>query len=401
MQIGLEMTGVGASLEAIAAALAARDDDPAPVVEATEGGLVVTLHPGAEPVALSFEGERVRLTAHTATAGPGFHRHVVDVAEALDVRWDRGGDATGWRDRRDPEALEAVYLDWLREAAARILALRAEGAEGFALALPAGAAFQHDDAVATPLGPRSVEWLEATRDDARAGVDVFAWWGPARDAAYYRGLALVEMWRSVRWRPPLTEEEAALMRAIASWVEKAHGLDPSMELPWAEQSELLTCLDESSLRATRGHLKAQSLPPPRIGYRRRPVRVELSGGWWLTIPGELAEGWDERGTWIGWDAGRSILFNSFTARGDGLPPSTEDTLSRMPLLEGDELLELERGELRGVAALTEVEDDGQLVHRLEAHAAMGPHAAVGTLVFVDPTDRDWALDTWASLDRHG
>ena len=37
--------------------------------------------------------------------------------------------------------------------------------------------------------------------------------------------------------------------------------------------------------------------------------------------------------------------------------------------------------------------------RVEAHAAEGHHAAIGTIVYVDDADRDWALTTWASLTR--
>lgn len=394
------MTGEGGDPEAIATAIEAREDDPRPQITRVDGGLLVAVHPGAEELELAIEDGRVTLRANTVSAGPGYHRHVVALAEALDVRWDDGGDSTGWRDQRDPEALEELYLDWLGAAAARMLELEAEGMSDFMLTMPAGVVFGHDELVATQLGPRSREWLSSTRDDARAGVDAFPWWTAERDAAYYRGLALVEMWRSVRWRPPITDEERALLDQVARWVEKAHGLDPEAPLPWAEQSEVLTLLDESSLRATRAHLKAQALPPPSVGYRRRPVQVELSGGWWLTVPGELAEKWDERGTWVGWDEGRSVFFNSFSAKGDGPPPSTEETLRSMPPLDGDEILELERGELRGIAALSEVEDeDGQIVHRLEAHAAIGAHAAVGTLIFVEPADREWALETWGSLDR--
>ncbi|MBX3270609.1 MAG: hypothetical protein KF729_10125 [Sandaracinaceae bacterium] len=400
MWIGLELDGEGAEVDAIADAIAARADDPAPLVERLdERTRVVTLHPGAEPLELTAEDRGVRLRASTGAAGPGYHRHVLALAEALDVAWAPGGDSTGWREARDPEALEEVYLDWLGATAAQILELASGGASGFSLAMPAGVAYEHDEVVATQLGPRSFAWLEATRADARAGIDVFPWWGEARDAAYYRGLALVELWRTIRWRPPITEEERAVMDRVATWIERAHGLDPALSLPWAEQSELLTLLDEASLRATRAHLKAQSIGPARIGYRRRAVHVELSGGWSLTIGGELAERWDERGTWVAWDEGRSVFFNSFSARGDGPPPSSEETLHGMPPLDGDELFELERGALRGIAALSETEEDGAPLYRLEAHAAHGPHAAVGTLVFRDAGDREWALATWGSLRR--
>ncbi len=404
MSIGLHLEAVvpgdpSTHLERLADALRARPEDPAPRVELEGSTLYAELHPAAEPVRIDAVEGRLTLRANTITAGPGYHRHVVRLAESLELPWGPGGDPSGWRAERDDAALEAFFLDWLSAGAAQIIELESEGMSGFALAMPAGVAFEHDEVVATQLGPRSAAWLEAVRREPRSGIDVFPWWDEERDAMYFRGLALTEAWRAVRWRPPLTDTERADLERVATWIEKAHGLDPELELPWAEQSEILTYLEESSLRATRAHLKAAELGDGRVGYRRRPVRVELSGGWRLTVPGELAERWDERGTWVGWDETRSVFFNSFTGASDGPPPSTEDTLRRMPPLDGDELLELARGDLRGIAALSEGEEDGRPVYRLEAHAAIGPHAAIGTLVFSERADRDWALTTWGSLGR--
>ncbi|HJL18102.1 MAG TPA: hypothetical protein RMH99_20735 [Sandaracinaceae bacterium LLY-WYZ-13_1] len=401
-------------LERVEAWLRDRDDEPAPHVErgTEEAILLAELHPAAEPIRLVADERSVHLSAKTGTAGPGFHRHVcalaLALAEAFDVRWaleDEHGDPvdeTGWLHDGDEVALEEAFLDWLGAVAAQILELAGEGARGFALSMPAGHVFEHDGVVATPLGPRDEGWLRAVVADPREGTDVFAWWSAGRDAAYYRGLALVAMWSEVRWRPPVTDAERALLERVATWVERAHGLDPALELPWAEQSALLELLGEESLRATRAHVKAQARgAAATIGYRRRPVLVQLSGGWRITIPGELAERWEERGTWVAWDAKRSVWFTSLTVRdAEGAPsPDAESTLRSLPPLEGEEVLELERGALKGLAAFVEEERDGERIHRLEAHAAVDHHAAVGTLVFVDPADRDWSLTTWGSLER--
>lgn len=401
MRIGLTLRGsYDGALDALADWLEARDDDPRPRVERAEGALLLDLHPAAAPVRVERGPSGITLHARTVTAGPGYHRYVVELAEAMPgVTWTDGADDTGFWSSRDDEALESELLDWLGAAVAQIVELHAEGMAGFALAMPAGFAYEHDGLVATQLGPRDAAWVQRARVAPEEAVDVFPWWGAGRDAAYYRDLALGHMWQRIRWRPPLTEAEREAQEQAVTWIEKAHGLDPQLALPWAEQSELLTYLQEDSLRATRAHLKAQELAPPSIGYRRRPVRVEVSGGWHLTVPGELAERWDDRGTWVAWDETRSVFFNSFTAQGDGEPPTTEQTLSSMPPLDGDEILELEVGPLRGYAALSEVEEEGRSMHRLEAHAAIGPHAAIGTLVFVEAADRQWALSTWGSLGR--
>jgi hypothetical protein len=424
MSLGLRIEGKreasepGRFLDALRGALEARDDDPRPVVERAEDEpvLFAELHPGAEPIRFEVSEATIVAEGNTATAGPGYHRHVCELLDALGetlgIAWRRSpeedheepGDETGYFVHRDPDALEEHFLDWLGAMVARALELADEGMSGLALMLPAGHAFEHDGFVATQLGPRDRAWMRAILEDPRSGVDVFPWWSAGRDARYFRDLALTRMWTEVRWRAPLDDDERALLESVVTWIERAHGLDPTIPLPWIEQSELFGHLEEESLRATRAHVKSEGRRAAQlVGYRRRPVRAVLSGGWTLTVPGELAETWEERGTWVGWDATRAVWFTSLSVREvDGEPsPSAEETLRHLPPLRSEELLELERGELRGLAGFVEEEHDGELVQRLEAHAAMGPHAAIGTIVFGDPKDREWAMATWASLTRRG
>ncbi len=394
---GVDAAALRARLEQLAG-------DPAPIVTAHDGALYLELHPGIEPARIVAQGRGVSFEARTAGAGPGYHAHLVSLLDALPVRWERVEDASGYYADRTRARLEDYCLDWLGATAAQVLELLDDGATKLGLGLPEGHRYRHDEPVATILGPRSEAWLRAVRADASAGVDAFVWWGEGQDAGYFRGLALAEMWTEVRWRPPLDDAERARLDRVATWVERAHGLDPSIDLPWPEQAELLGYLEEESLRATRARMKAEALGrDPRVGYRRHPVRARLSGGWSLEIDGALAERWDERGTWVAWDESRSIWFTSLSVSGpDGRPSaSTEATLAELPALTSDEVLELEAGPLRGIAAFHEEEVEGAPVYRLEAQAAQGPEAALGTLVFVEPSDRQWALETWGSLYWQG
>jgi len=418
MSLGLRLEGrrdggidPAAFLERAARWLAERDDDPPPRTTITDEGellLAAELHPGAEPLLLEAHDDSVVLSASTATAGPGYHRHVCALARelgaALGVEWIAHEDESGFFESGDGEALEKAALAWVGEVLAQVGELADRGMRGLALFMPVGHAYEHDGFAATVLGPRDEAWLRAAIADPKRAVDVFPWWSEGRDGRYYLDLARVHMWLEVRWRAPIDDEERATLDRVATWIERAHALDPALPIPWDEQAEILALLEEESLRATRAQLKAASLPPGMhraIGYRRGPVRVSLSGGWSLRIPGELAERWDERGTWVGWDERRSVWFTSMTLQAaPGHPePTTEETLAGLPPLTGDDLLTLERGDLHGVACFVTEEHEGQLLHRLEAHAAEGPHAAVGTIVLRDETDREWALDTWASLAR--
>lgn len=402
-------------IERSASFLSSYAHDPPLVIERIDEpgrpALAIEAHPAAQAIVLRADERSLSLDAHTATAGPGMHRFTCRLARelgaALGVEWAQVKDDSQYFLTKNEARLEATVLEWLQGAAAEILGRRGEGSGGFSLAMPEGWSFEHDGLVATPLGPRDAKWVRAVAADPRAGTDVFAWWGLAGDARYYRDLARVLMWREVRWRAPLDDGERALLDRIATYVEKAFGLDPSLELPWPEQAEILELLGEQSLRATRAQVKAHARGvvadrgSDRIGYRRRPVRVMLSGGFSLEVPGELAERWDERGTWVAWDRERSIWFTSLRAQPEpGRPPPTSaDTLASLPPLESQDALELERGSILGLAAFGETEEDGKPLYRLDAHAAVGGDAAVGTIVFARPEDREWALGVWGSIDH--
>jgi hypothetical protein len=60
---------------------------------------------------------------------------------------------------------------------------------------------------------------------------------------------------------------------------------------------------------------------------------------------------------------------------------------------------MERGPIRGHARFGVTEEDGKRTTVLRAHAAVGPNVALGTLVLASDDDREWALETWGSLER--
>jgi len=255
--------------------------------------------------------------------------------------------------------------------------------------------------ISTPMGPRDRAWLERVQSHPSVGRDVFAWWDAGRGAGYYAGLARALMWSEVRWRTPVDDRERALLDRVVTAIERAHGLDPAIELPWIEAAEIYELLGEESLRATRAGVLAEAARKrgsrSAIGYRRGAVRVSLSGGWSLVVPGELAERWEEHGTWVGWDRSRTIWMSSMTAEGTDV---TDDVLAGLPELPGDgDLLRMERGPIVGHARFSTGEEDGKPIAVMRAHAACGKHVALGTIILPEDADRAWALETWGTLDR--
>jgi hypothetical protein len=386
--------------------LEARTKELTPVLEEAPGKLSIALHPCAEPIEIAVAPDgTIDVVARTFSAGPGYHQYACElflaIGEALGISWKARVDPGRYFERRDRSALLAELEPSLASTAAQILELSTGGATGFSLLLPDGLELSHDALVATPLGPRDRAWVERVRDEPKHAADAFPWWDSGVGAGYYRGLAVALLETEVRFRRPIDERERTLLDRVVTAIERAHGLDPSTPLPWAEASELYELLGEDSLRVTRAGVLAERAKKDRsrrpLGYRRRSVRVSLSGGWSLVVPGSLAERWEEHGTWVGWDATRTIWMSSMTADTD---QTTEETLAGLPELPGDgDLLVMERGPIRGHARFGTSEEDGKTTTVLRAHAALGPNVALGTIVLTDDADRAWALETWGSLDR--
>lgn len=382
-----------------------RARSPETVIDRPEPStLAITVHPAAGPIEIALRGRVLELEALTGSAGPGLHAFVCDLADAiaaaLSTTWTASLDPALYFAHRDFAALERAALDDLGATATQVLALANTGASGFALALPVGLEVAHDGLLATPLGPRDRAWVERVASDPELGRDVFAWPSIAEDAAFHRGVALARLWLEVRWRKPMDERERALLESIVTSLERAHGLDPSLEYPWGAWAECFALLGEESLRSTRAQLKANEpaeRAKERPGYRRRAVRVTLSGGWSIAIPGELAERWDERGTWVGTDPRRSVWITSAEAPAGH---DTEATLAGLPALEGEgDTLAMQRGPIRGAVRFEVKEEEGARTHVAHAHAALGSHLVVATFLAREEEERETFLEMWGSLEH--
>jgi hypothetical protein len=392
----------------------ARDAEDKPV-------LLVVLHPAAPPaeVRLGASG-RVRVSAVTTPAGPGYHAYLCDLlrqfAEDFDLAWeppDHAADPTGYFNHRDRAATEERFLDWLGSACAVAAVRPAPTSVG----LPAGHGFHFPADVLTPLGPRSPQWLAAIAEDPTRGRDFFAWWAPCPNAAFYRNRALARLWCDFPWRRPLTEAEGELADQIANDLATAFKLDPAAELPWAEWLELLGTIEADtegftvtpSDRVLSVELWKRAGPPPapsspRIGYRRYPVRVGLTGGWSVRVPGDFAREWEDDRTWTAWSLTRTVWFHAlgFT-KPDGSRPSAAEAVDvgRRSLPEGEPVAGIDRDGVRGEAVFGPTDEDGRTVWRLSGVAAVEGQLVVCNVYAEDPADRDWVVETWQSLRHNG
>jgi len=295
--------------------------------------LLVSFHPAADPLDVRITSNGVvKVSAITGPAGPGYHAHVCGVLDAFaddfDAKLDQVDDPTGYFRTADTNLLTKYFLNDLRTKS-RFLVQTASEWVGtpVPLGLPADHGYTHPGPVLTPNGPRTRDWLTAVAHETHDGKDIFPWWTPDLDAAFYRNRAIGLMWNEFPWRTPLTEDEGELTDQIAADLATAHTLDPRAAMPWREWAEVIQAIESDTHSFTVEPIgvavKAEVLQRaaacehagPRIGYRRFPVRVSMGHGWTIEVPGTFTDQWSEDGrTWHGWDNQRRVT------AGFGTPP---------------------------------------------------------------------------------
>jgi hypothetical protein len=264
-----------------------------------------------------------------------------------------------------------------------------------------GHQFDVPEPILTQLGPRTMEWLEAVSREPTSGQDIFPWWEDGHGAEYHLGRAVCYMWNAVRWRDPLTENEAELLQSVLNHLDMAYNLDPDLKYPWHEWSELLQYLGSQYEQADlvremadkSGHEGAEPL-----GYRRHDVRKNLGGGWSVVIPGDFVEELEEGQTFLAFDETRNVRVTCMSATDpSGNSLSAGDILRKIKVF--DDPLKYEQGAVIGRAYFEEVvEPDSAFFMLRGVTAASGTFTQV-TVCFEGEYQRQWAIDTWRSLDH--
>jgi hypothetical protein len=439
MGVGLFLTGTYASdvvgqsaddwLEQVAAWLESHEEEPLMLChraanDAEQPTLFVHMHPCAEEVEISVPAPGIcAVVAKTSTVGPGYHIFVCELLHALgtqfQLEWDEPdgdedtGDETGYFFKRNPALVRQEMLRWL-SALSRVVVenCRDDEVNIRMLSMPLDYSFPGHAGIVTPTGLRSPQWFEQMVETPERGIDFFPWWPEGVGAAFFLGRAMCRLWQEVHWRTPITEDEGELLMDVHLDLERAYHLDPGSAIPWREWREMLDYLNEYFGYAEFQHeegledeikRRADEIDPdaPRIGYRRGPVQVMLTGDWSIVIPGEFAEEWEDSGeTWSAWYGGRTVWVTSWSVQGEN-----DETLSPSEILdsrswpaEGEgKIIQHEDGALLGRAVFMECVEEEQTVWNLKAYSAIEGNFALCNIYLQDESDLPWALEVWKSL----
>lgn len=384
--------------------------------------LFLQVHPCAEDIEIAIPAVgQIMVAAKTSTAGAGYHIYLCDLlnqlGEQLGIEWDTVneedgvGDDTGYFLHGNTETVREEMLRWLSALARVIVESAGDGDTHIRMvSMPLNYGYPDRDAILTPLGPRSLDWFRDLVDDPEKGIAFFPWWEEGVGAEFFLGRALTRMWQEVRWRTPITEDEGEMLMEVHLDLERAHHLDPSTDFPWREWREILEYLNdyfgyaefqrEPELEAEIQH-RAETTNPAQelIGYRRGAVEATLTGGWRITIPGEMAETWESNGeTWSAWHGGRTVWFTSWSFCGETEEPvKAHAILQTREWPEGGEMFDHADGSLLGRAALLPYEEEGQPLWNLHGYIAVDGKLAQCNIYIQSECDIAWAMDVWKSL----
>jgi hypothetical protein len=373
-----------------------------------ESELLVSLHPAAPDLIMTAsDGGRVTVAADTVVGGPGYHRFVGRLLERMSIELAISWAETGATGDETPEApavaftdratTERAYLGWLGRTLLGVRANRQAGGAGIQLGIPGLVKLTFDGAIATALGPRDDAWLERAVADTRVATDITPWWADASDGQCLLNRALCLMWLDVRWRAPAMKSEGRLLDEVHRLLSRAFPMEPNLSYPWRAWAEVVEFrgLDDPMANQVKDRAARQQEDDIPIGYRRAPVTISHEG-WALSIPGSFAERRTDE-EWWGGGQGRNITLAAVRTGTSEGPMDARDFVQQFAGDLGPDAIDHRANGVMGRARLSTDASSGVEVGVLEGYSAVVGSGAAIRIVFDDPDDWQWALDTWRAL----
>ncbi len=367
--------------------------------------LFSTFHPSGEEVEIVLQDpSHVTVSAKTSTVGPGYHIFLCDLirrwTNKLSIIWQEftADDDTMYRDETDyffSRNERKVYDEmerWLRTLTGSFFDGTIDrNSKEIALCMPMNVLFESDSLAITQLGPRDEDWLYRMSQGSIHPREFFPWYEAGLNAEYHLGRALAQMWSDVRWRKPVNNHEAALLRSTLKSLSTSYRMDPSLNFPWNEWKELLNLAGES----VPDFVYKKASGPGYIGYRRASVKTCLPGNWWIKTEGSFSAFESEQdGTLSSFDPPREIWFTAYSFSTEN-PEEAFNKTRDNTLSEKHELIQQENKYI-SVADISQ-NNKGNRHYLLRSKNIGVLCRSICTLVFQRPEDRDWAIRTWRSL----
>jgi hypothetical protein len=203
------------------------------------------------------------------------------------------------------------------------------------------------------------------------------------------------MWVDVRWLKPINDSETAVLEDIADSLSRAFELDPSLRYPRAEWRKILEFLNRDGAEA--GPASQSVDGEPTIGYRRNSVTVALPGGWRIKTLGSFSDfEADEENDLCAVDPPKEIWFTAFQFTVASSSSRFDSVKNDRRKSHADYLIERDDYFVQATIPNERRETGEKYFVLNSSNLAIGTRA-VCTILLSDPNQRDWAVETWRSI----
>jgi hypothetical protein len=248
-------------------------------------------YPDADSFVIAQNADTVQVHASTGGIGPGFHAALVDWFLNLanhGFKIIKIEDETGYATHRDFKKLQAYFIEY----ATNILraSLPATPDQDFLMWLnetPHRQPRLTSGALIAPLGPISCALRDRALQQPALIPQFFRWWDRGENARAMRNLSLSLMWQTLSWKQPRCEDEERWNDLCLHFLNEAHKLDPTLDMPCAEWVELANLQPEPQSVPEAIKQYAHFEPKVRAGYRRNPCLCRPVPEVSFMAPGDL------------------------------------------------------------------------------------------------------------------
>lgn len=382
-----------------------------------DSDLYIPLYPAEEPAHFHYEGSgRVSCTARTNGAGPGYYHYVITQLEACEkacgIRWQweeacDGPDSPGeYHRHHDFRSLQMHMAKWLQHTA-QYINWNGEEMTQFSLSLPLGFSPSGDHFAASALGCWERSWFEKV---ARSGVDdlepfaqaFFPWWDQGCGPEFWLNTARVLLWCDCPWHEPASLQEFTVYKTIDDCLELAYRHEPSLRFPWAGWRHVREILEDETMLTALAQRATTDDPEPEIGFRRKALRLQLTGGWSALIPGYFYDDTEDDGSVIVyWHGDRTVRGSSLKISNNNEAVPATELAATIVAKSGDapDAIPCRNERLRGYATIAPGEEDDHTYWMLSGEAADDGSVGILTVAFDKWEDKDWAIEVWHSLEH--
>jgi hypothetical protein len=382
-------------------------------IELYKDTVYVRFHPAVTPLEFKFEPkERISFYTKTSTAGPGYHAFTIEfldhLSEKLGKEWkyEYTGESM-YQVNRDFSALQTEMATMLKNIMKHMLH-NLEDASTILINYPIDYPKPVDAGFSvTPLGYFSKEWLtELSQADGEAlnarCSEFLPWWNKEMDALFYRNFGLALLWSEIAWHVPHSEKEAETYYLALHCFKKARQLEPEIDIPEKEISEVETLLQK--------HLSGDDSIKPReegIGFARLVCTHDTIGHWSIKLPGYYYTDYENEGkTMVFWFNDRTVRISSYDlSTKDNKALSNQEMLDEWEATEKKEdaeRIDFTNQHLQGKASISRASEEGREFWVLSGCVTCGQGCnslCIVTICYDNPEDKDWAVSTFKSFFR--